>query len=529
MRINLLPLIIITTASLSNTFGQTPFPANITVGIAKPGMNSAAKNYTIYTTTNPSNGTYTQGVSFTPAYDINGIGLNSTDNFIYGAAYVGTDNTENNLHGVSLRRIGSNGVMIDLGLIPTSGQTSVEFPNFSAGTVGTNNTYYYTTMGLKPSGVAKLATAQATSTQPDLDASDIRLFFCWINNLSTRPANPGVSLGTVTGFYELDFSGSNTAGSISETPLIEAMDAFLDQVNSNYPNIYNADGGLQDIAINPVDNKVYGYVSYPQGGTTVGRAVVMGAPVGGIAPITTVVPFQFNIAPGQEVSGLTFDQSGNFYGLFTTGDYAKINLSTGGLENMVMSGFATLNGNLRGDLGTSFTSTPLALKLTSFKGKNNGNVNELTWTTLEERNRNSFEIERSIDTKNWNAIGSVKAENKQFYNFTDNAPEKGTDFYRLKQYEVNGSYTYSDILSIISDSKIKIISYPNPVSDKLTISGLQQGTDIAVFNITGKKLLSFISSDDIMIISLSALPANTYIVQASSEGKIIYTEKIIKH
>lgn len=525
MRIKLLSLTIIGTISLSGAFAQAPFPANVTVGISKPGMNSAAKNYIIYTTADASNGTYAQGVSFTPTHDINGIGLNQTDHLVYGAAYVGNDNTENNLHGVSLKRIGSDGIMVDLGLIPVTGQTGVEFPNFSAGTVGTDNTYYYTTMGLKPSGMNKLAVAQASSTQPDLNASDIRLFFCWINNLSGRTVNAGASMGAVTGFYELDFSNASVT---------EAINAFLVQVNNNYPDIYNADGGIQDIAVSPLNNRVYGYISYPQGTNTVGRPVIMGPPVNGVTTITPVGG-TVNAIPGQEVSGVTFDQAGNFYGLFTSGHYAKINLSSGVLENVVMSGFATSNGNLRGDLGSSFTSTPLALDLISFTGKNKKDINELTWTTRGNKNSNSYEIERSMDSKNWNTIGNVQATIEigrnaagQTYYFTDRTPERGTNFYRLRQHETDGSFNYSPTISIAADTKAKISSYPNPVKNELTISGLEQGSAVIMFDITGKVLTSHISTDADMVISLSALPANIYMIQVSEKGKTVYTERIIK-
>ncbi len=524
MKTKLFTLLAITAITGTDAINaQTPFPANITVGIAKPGTNSASNNYTIYTTTEPANGNYIVGTSFTSDRDINGIGLNSTDNFVYGAAYQGSGNTASYLNGVSLRRIGQDGVMVDLGYLPTSGQCSVEFPNFSAGTVGTDNTYFYTTIGLKPSGVSKISSAALGNL--NLTTSDIRLFFCWVNNLSEKTANAGAPLGTATGYYELDFS---------EPSINAGINAFLSQVNANYPAIYNADGGIQDIAINPIDKQVYGYISYPQGGTTVGRPVVMGKPAtNGIATVTPVGTM-INTVPGQEISGVSFDNSGNFYGLFTTGLYATINLTTGGLDNTMQSDFATLGGNLRGDLGSS-TSTPLAVKLISFTGKNNGVYNQLNWSTASEQNSASFEVERSADSKTWSNIGTVRSKsiNEQSnaeldYNFEDNTPAQGFNYYRLKQIETNGKFAYSNVVNIEVNTTATIVCKPNPVKDQLTVTGLTKGATVAVYNAEGKLVYSGTTQSSVAQIAVANLASGTYFLKVANNGKAAYSTTIVK-
>lgn len=505
---------------------QTPFPAGANVALAKPGMNNAPKNYTIYTSTAASSSTFTPGTSFTPTYDINGIGLNPVDHFVYGASFVGNDNTVNNNLGVSLRRVGADGTVVDLGLLPTTGQTSIEFPNFSAGTISTNGAYYYMTFGLKPSGAFKVAMTMTFSVPLDLNAGDIRIFLCWKDNVSSLTANPGNNIaGGLSGYYELNFSNANVTA---------AIDAFLDDVNANYPNVYNADGGLQDFAISPVDAKVYGYISYPSGGTTVGRPVVLAAPVSNISAVTPVGT-TINSVPGQEVAGLQFDMAGNLYGLFTTGDYAQVNLSTGALSGITLSNIATTGGNLRGDLASAITNVPFPVKLMTFTGNNTGSINELSWSTAMEQNNKGFSIERSADGHTWTTIGYTASKapggyssNKLAYAYTDRAALPGDNYYRLKQIDADNQFTYSYVVLVHTSSNGNYEVYPNPATAIVYVKGIQAQDVIRLTDISGKILQQHIANTPATSLSLSGYAPGIYFVQVVAEGRIQKTCKINK-
>jgi hypothetical protein len=74
----------------------------------------------------------------------------------------------------------------------------------------------------------------------------------------------------------------------------------------------------------------------------------------------------------------------------------------------------------------------------------------LHWKTDNELNTAAFIVERNIDGRNYRSIGSVTSANspgKHYYDFTDpNITSLGNaDFYRLKQTDVDGNYTYSNI------------------------------------------------------------------------------------
>jgi hypothetical protein len=113
------------------------------------------------------------------------------------------------------------------------------------------------------------------------------------------------------------------------------------------------------------------------------------------------------------------------------------------------------------------------VNLLNFNGKN---VNEkqvlLTWTTAGESQNDHFEIERSQKNTDFKLIGTVagnESSSKAYhYTFTDNSPENGINFYRLKQVTVDGKYTYSSVVTVnLNIRKLKI--FPNPARDKIYI------------------------------------------------------------
>jgi hypothetical protein len=79
---------------------------------------------------------------------------------------------------------------------------------------------------------------------------------------------------------------------------------------------------------------------------------------------------------------------------------------------------------------------PLPVELVSFTGWNQGSVNQLQWITASELNTDKFEVEKSTVSGVWNTIGSKTAAGnsniKLTYNFTDNNPVVGDNYYRLK-------------------------------------------------------------------------------------------------
>ena len=103
---------------------------------------------------------------------------------------------------------------------------------------------------------------------------------------------------------------------------------------------------------------------------------------------------------------------------------------------------------------------------------------DLYWSTASEINNSHFEIERSYDGRNFEAIGEVagngNSQHRIDYSYTDASVSKleNTVFYRLKQVDFDGAFEYSDIRVVRFDdvgNKLQLVAYPNPMNDKLNV------------------------------------------------------------
>jgi hypothetical protein len=152
--------------------------------------------------------------------------------------------------------------------------------------------------------------------------------------------------------------------------------------------------------------------------------------------------------------------------------------------------------------GTSPT-TILPIELLSFTGYNDGEVNVLNWTTASEINSLKFEIEKSYDATNFEYIGEkLAAGNSNIpvdYTFNDENPQVGDNYYRLKMYDTDGTFKYSEIINIklgenntaINDGIVKI--YPNPTNGLLNIqyqASRATELDLNVFDVTGRNMIN---------------------------------------
>ncbi|WP_439487783.1 glycine-rich domain-containing protein [Algoriphagus sp.] len=104
----------------------------------------------------------------------------------------------------------------------------------------------------------------------------------------------------------------------------------------------------------------------------------------------------------------------------------------------------------------------------------------LNWSTAKEWENSHFEIERAVNSvKQWETVGRVEgagySEAPVEYNFTDTELPKtgGNIFYRLKQVDFSGKYSYSKTRTIqvdAVDSKTVWVAYPNPSNNGSAIS-----------------------------------------------------------
>jgi Secretion system C-terminal sorting domain len=98
----------------------------------------------------------------------------------------------------------------------------------------------------------------------------------------------------------------------------------------------------------------------------------------------------------------------------------------------------------------------------------------VSWATAQEINTSKFEIERSIDAVRFEKIGEQLAAGNsntiKKYEHKDVQPAIGFNYYRIKQIDVDGRFTYSAIVKVLNTKNIKeAFIAPNPVIDMLNL------------------------------------------------------------
>jgi hypothetical protein len=135
------------------------------------------------------------------------------------------------------------------------------------------------------------------------------------------------------------------------------------------------------------------------------------------------------------------------------------------------------------------SSVLLPIKIVDFFGKQQGLTNDLKWQTSSELNSDYFLLEKSIDGTSFEFVTKVEARGnvnmKTGYIFTDVNPFYGGTYYRLKMFELDGSYSYSKTIYIdfVVTSEKAILLYPNPAQDRLTLSYYTDGSSTLILEI----------------------------------------------
>ncbi len=201
----------------------------------------------------------------------------------------------------------------------------------------------------------------------------------------------------------------------------------------------------------------------------------------------------------------------------TTLTYNDITVTKFNNDNMDMSGTrtdmtVTSSGSAAGITGMSDTyyvevstssfstfffhpmGTTLPIELLEFSAKTDGERTEIKWTTATEVNNEYFTVERSANGMEWEELERVPGAGNSNENLSyitwDNNPLTGMSYYRLKQTDFDGTYTYSEIESVenILSDKWDLTLYPNPnngISFTININGIPKHKNINVSIING--------------------------------------------
>jgi hypothetical protein len=184
-------------------------------------------------------------------------------------------------------------------------------------------------------------------------------------------------------------------------------------------------------------------------------------------------------------------------------------------------------------VATAWYNAPLPVNLLSFSATlNDKNVN-LNWFTANEVNAASFDIQRSVNGKDFKSFATVEAKNgtaTNNYSFVDVNPVAGVSYYRLKMNDKDGSFKYSAI-EIVKTKTIGVSVYPNPVRSSITVQHevAAKGAVIAVMDMSGKQASSVMVQVGAVQTTINAaqLAPGSYMVVYTNNGTRV-TKQFIK-
>ncbi|WP_177199953.1 T9SS type A sorting domain-containing protein [Flexibacter flexilis] len=180
---------------------------------------------------------------------------------------------------------------------------------------------------------------------------------------------------------------------------------------------------------------------------------------------------------------------------------------------------------------------PLPIQLLSFdaQAQNSGEV-LVKWITASELNNQAFVVERAADGRNFEAIGTIQgagnSRETRNYSFLDQKALQAGAYYRLKQIDFDGAFTYSSIVKV-SGSKATWAMYPNPVAKgqmvcvELGAENVQE-VNLTVTDALGRVMLEkvLMTQGRILLNDFAILPEGVYVVRATA-GNETFIQKLV--
>jgi hypothetical protein len=167
------------------------------------------------------------------------------------------------------------------------------------------------------------------------------------------------------------------------------------------------------------------------------------------------------------------------------------------------------------------------------------------WETSSESNNTLFTIEKSQDGVNYKTLGTRPGAGNSstdiYYRFYDESPLKGTSYYRLKQTDCYGQFTYFPAVVLyngIPENFFSIYSAgPNPFNDKLDVRFYSTSSSITKLYLTNPRgivereesLSPAVGSNTFELKNMQNLESGMYFLRLTQDGKSTPQIKVIRN
>ena len=288
------------------------------------------------------------------------------------------------------------------------------------------------------------------------------------------------------------------------------------------------------------------------GGTIIGGSNVFINPGAGFSYAYVIVDNATGlikeIKGNSDLTNTTTYPSGTFtvYGIsYTTSQLSVLNSYVGqqyiNLQNAILNTPNTLCANLSKNTVTATVHPTFPVTDLSLKARKSGSTVGLNWSTATEQNSAYYLVERSENGINFSQIldkvaAAGNSNTGRNYAITDTKPENSWNYYRIKQVDVDGKYTYSNIAAINFEKKgsSNLVLYPNPAKDQINIefeTARSGKVSLEIVDSKGAIVISqsiqSVTGKNLQRIPVSTLSTGVYILRTiDAEGNTSYTKFI---
>ena len=309
------------------------------------------------------------------------------------------------------------------------------------------------------------------------------------NNLTPNPGeftDPGTQTITGTSNSNIPSSCYNSSGAPQQSDLWYTMD------------IENTNSGIVSLGVVPEADGFDAAITVYKGNSCGSLTEVSGGCVNN---------FQGNM---QEI--VNIDPIELFNGELETRENVKLYIKV-----------TDLNGT-GGNFNFTLQGIPLPIDLLSFEASAYKYKEvQISWKVSNEINIKNYLVERTIEAKAWNTIGSVPSGNATNYDFIDKTPKIGINYYRLKIHEADGKTSLSGIKSVLLGNNNSLAVYPNPANDNVKILGCTETSNLVeIYNTNGSAVQTRFMSGSLMAsngLDISAIASGVYTIRITSQNK----------
>ena len=207
------------------------------------------------------------------------------------------------------------------------------------------------------------------------------------------------------------------------------------------------------------------------------------------------------------------------------------NVDVSGFSNQIHNLFVRVldDWSLTTVVKVDFTNIVLPVTLLSFNARAENESVKTSWEVTAELNMNKYIVEHSMDAVHFTAIGERNAVanngGEAGYSFYHNNPAEGINYYRLKQVELDGGFSYSQVVAVnFSKGSVMVSVYPNPATSVFQVNSKDNISEVSLVDISGKIIRTYPNGN---AYSLDGIPSGAYLVRIVLKKDGVVTRPII--